>query len=49
MTFLKVDLLCRYEDQLGQQQRMNEENNRRQEESVAKQEAMRKGEFMTAS
>lgn len=32
----------RYEDQLGQQQRMNEENNRRQEESVAKQEAMRK-------
>lgn len=32
----------RYEDQLAQQQRMNEENNRRQEESVAKQEAMRK-------
>ncbi|KAF5300749.1 hypothetical protein FQA39_LY10994 [Lamprigera yunnana] len=32
----------RYDDQLGQQQRMNEENLRRQEESVAKQEAMRK-------
>lgn len=32
----------RYEDQLGQQQRMNDENLRRQEESVAKQEAMRK-------
>lgn len=32
----------RYEDQLAQQQRMNEENNKRQEESVAKQEAMRK-------
>ncbi|KAL7636364.1 UNVERIFIED_CONTAM: hypothetical protein RMT77_013139 [Armadillidium vulgare] len=32
----------RYEDQLMQQQRMNEENLRRQEESVAKQEAMRK-------
>ncbi|GJQ69912.1 putative ATPase family AAA domain-containing protein [Trypoxylus dichotomus] len=32
----------RYEDQLSQQQRMNEENLRRQEESVAKQEAMRK-------
>ncbi|KAK4879589.1 hypothetical protein RN001_007735 [Aquatica leii] len=32
----------RYEDQLVQQQRMNEENLRRQEESVAKQEAMRK-------
>ncbi|XP_063991788.1 ATPase family AAA domain-containing protein 3A homolog [Diachasmimorpha longicaudata] len=32
----------RYDDQLGQQQRMNDENLRRQEESVAKQEAMRK-------
>ncbi|XP_071545563.1 ATPase family AAA domain-containing protein 3 [Panulirus ornatus] len=32
----------RYEDQLAHQQRMNEENLRRQEESVAKQEAMRK-------
>ncbi|XP_025829400.1 ATPase family AAA domain-containing protein 3A homolog [Agrilus planipennis] len=32
----------RYDDQLQQQQRMNEENLRRQEESVAKQEAMRK-------
>ncbi|XP_012270642.1 ATPase family AAA domain-containing protein 3A homolog [Orussus abietinus] len=32
----------RYDDQLSQQQRMNEENLRRQEESVAKQEAMRK-------
>ena len=32
----------RYEDQLVQQQRMNEENLRKQEESVAKQEAMRK-------
>ncbi|CAH1183304.1 unnamed protein product [Phaedon cochleariae] len=32
----------RYDDQLGQQQRMNEESLKRQEESVAKQEAMRK-------
>ncbi|XP_068212844.1 ATPase family AAA domain-containing protein 3-A [Palaemon carinicauda] len=32
----------RYEDQLAQQQRMNEENLRKQEESVAKQEALRK-------
>ncbi|XP_054272965.1 ATPase family AAA domain-containing protein 3A homolog [Macrosteles quadrilineatus] len=32
----------RYEDQLLQQQRVNDENLRRQEESVAKQEAMRK-------
>ncbi|XP_057670463.1 ATPase family AAA domain-containing protein 3A homolog [Diorhabda carinulata] len=32
----------RYDDQLLQQQRMNDENLRRQEESVAKQEAMRK-------
>lgn len=32
----------RYDDQLTQQQRMNDENMRRQEESVAKQEAMRK-------
>lgn len=32
----------RYEDQLIQQQKMNDENLRRQEESVAKQEAMRK-------
>ncbi|XP_001604876.1 ATPase family AAA domain-containing protein 3A homolog [Nasonia vitripennis] len=32
----------RYDDQLAQQQRMNDENLRRQEESIAKQEAMRK-------
>ncbi|XP_069690200.1 ATPase family AAA domain-containing protein 3A homolog [Periplaneta americana] len=32
----------RYEDQLLQQQRINDENLRRQEESVAKQESMRK-------
>jgi len=32
----------RYEEQLIQQQKMNDENLRRQEESVAKQEAMRK-------
>ncbi|KAF4522045.1 hypothetical protein B566_EDAN010922 [Ephemera danica] len=32
----------RYEDQLAQQTRVNEENLRRQEESVAKQESMRK-------
>lgn len=32
----------RYDEQLQQQQRMNDENLRRQEESVAKQEAMRK-------
>ncbi|XP_014256867.1 ATPase family AAA domain-containing protein 3 [Cimex lectularius] len=32
----------RYEDQLLQQQKMNDENLRRQEESVAKQEAMRR-------
>lgn len=32
----------RYEDQLAQQQRVQEENLRRQEESVAKQEAMRR-------
>ncbi|XP_043249524.1 ATPase family AAA domain-containing protein 3A homolog isoform X1 [Colletes gigas] len=32
----------RYDDQLIQQQKMNDENLRRQEESVAKQEAMRK-------
>ncbi|KAK9500133.1 hypothetical protein O3M35_001451 [Rhynocoris fuscipes] len=32
----------RYDEQLIQQQRMNEENLRKQEESVAKQEAMRK-------
>ena len=35
----------RYEDQLVQQQRMQEENLRKQEESVAKQEAMRKVGF----
>lgn len=35
----------RYEDQLLQQQRINEENLKKQEESVAKQEALRKGEF----
>lgn len=35
-------LNLRYEDQLQQQQRINDENLRRQEESVAKQEAMRK-------
>lgn len=33
----------RYEDQLQQQRASNEENIRRQEESVAKQEAMKKG------
>lgn len=33
----------RYEEQLLQQQRINDENLRRQEESVAKQEALRKG------
>lgn len=32
----------RYEDQLVQQQRMQEENLKKQEDSVAKQEAMRK-------
>lgn len=32
----------RYEEQLGQQQRVQEENLRKQEESVAKQEAMRR-------
>ncbi|GAB1862066.1 ATPase family AAA domain-containing protein 3 [Camponotus japonicus] len=32
----------RYDDQLIQQQKMNDENLRRQEESIAKQEAMRK-------
>lgn len=32
----------RYEDQLAQQQRVNEDNLRKQEESVQKQEAMRK-------
>lgn len=32
----------RYEDQLQQQQRINDENLRRQEDSVAKQEAMRR-------
>lgn len=32
----------RYEDQLAQQQRQNEDNLKKQEESVAKQEAMRK-------
>lgn len=32
----------RYEDQLGQQREMNEENMRKQEESVQKQEAMRR-------
>lgn len=35
----------RYEDQLAQQTRVNEENLRRQEESVAKQENMRKGMY----
>ncbi|KAK3861694.1 hypothetical protein Pcinc_026928 [Petrolisthes cinctipes] len=32
----------RYEDQLAQQQRMNEDNLKKQEESIAKQEAMRR-------
>lgn len=32
----------RYEEQLSQQQRVQEENLRKQEESVAKQEAMRR-------
>ena len=42
--FLLKDQLARrrYEDQLVQQQRMQEENLKKQEESVAKQEAMRK-------
>lgn len=45
--FPKFCLKCkifnaRYEDQLQQQQRINDENLRRQEESVAKQEAMRR-------
>lgn len=46
--FAKFCLKCiiffnvRYEDQLQQQQRINDENLRRQEESVAKQEAMRR-------
>ena len=35
----------RYEDQLVQQQRMQEDNLRKQEESVAKQEAMRKVKY----
>lgn len=35
-------VLYRYEDQLAQQQRMNEDNLKKQEESVAKQEAMRR-------
>ena len=39
---MKGKFNCRYEDQLAQQQRINDENLRRQEESVAKQEAMRK-------
>ena len=44
LYFLLKDQLARrrYEDQLVQQQRMQEENLRKQEESVAKQEAMRK-------
>ena len=44
LSFLLKDQLARrrYEDQLVQQQRMQEENLKKQEESVAKQEAMRK-------
>ena len=38
----------RYEEQLQQQTRMNEENLKKQEESVQKQEAMRRGEFNTS-
>lgn len=38
--------IYRYDDQLLQQQRINEENLRKQEESVAKQEALRKGEYL---
>lgn len=38
--------MTRYEDQLQQQRASNEENLRRQEESVAKQEAMKKGVFL---
>lgn len=38
----KMQCARRYEDQLLQQQRINDENLRRQEDSVAKQEAMRK-------
>lgn len=36
-------IITRYEDQLQQQRASNEENLRRQEESVAKQESMKKG------
>ena len=44
LSFLLQDQLARrrYEDQLVQQQRTQEENLKKQEESVAKQEAMRK-------
>ena len=42
--YSKPDLIIsRYDDQLLQQQRMNDENLRRQEESVAKQEQMKRG------
>lgn len=44
--YLKVNSYYRYEDQLQQQRASNEENLRRQEESVAKQEAMKKGIFI---
>ena len=36
----------RYDDQLQQQAAMNEDNLRKQEESVQKQEAMRRGEWL---
>jgi len=40
-----LPIVTRYDDQLQQQRASNEENLRRQEESVAKQEAMKKGIF----
>lgn len=43
---LITSIITRYEDQLQQQRASNEENLRRQEESVAKQEAMKKGIFV---
>jgi len=41
----ELPIVTRYDDQLQQQRASNEENLRRQEESVAKQEAMKKGIF----
>lgn len=42
----ELSIITRYEDQLQQQRASNEENLKRQEESVAKQEAMKKGIFV---